>query len=100
MTIDITVFRNINVIDCCAIWNVLSCNIFYSRSQEMNCHFSMTKYVEYECLRKPRARVTEGEVALRATLVREMGKGKFESFSLSIQDLQDSEIVNSRKKLG
>lgn len=100
MTIDITSFRNINVIDCCAVWNVLSSATFYARSLEINCHFSMTKYVEYECLRKPRKSESKEESELKSTLVKEMNKGRFNSFPLSIQDLQDSEIASSRKKLG
>ena len=100
MSINYTTFNKINVIDTCAIWNLLSSNMLYSLSIEIKCFFSLTKFVEYECIHKSRKNPSEEEVLLQIKLRNEIKKGKFLCHSLSISDIQDIEILQLRKSLG
>ena len=70
MTIDITSFHKVNIIDSCSIWNILCCNLFYSRALENQCEFSITKYVEYECLYKPRSNESSFDTEIKKRLHR------------------------------
>jgi predicted nucleic acid-binding protein len=100
MTINITIFSKINVIDTCAIWNLISCNLFYSRAIESQCFFSLTRFVEYECLLKKRHAPTASELQMQGRLRQELAKGKFRVHTLSVADIQDIQILDLRKKLG
>jgi predicted nucleic acid-binding protein len=63
------------------------------------CYFSCTKYVLYECLYKPRTIIKEADNRLKSKLQGEIGKGLFQSYSISIEDLQNLEILERRKSL-
>lgn len=96
-------FHQCNVADSCSIWNILSSNILYrsALSASPKCYFSCTEFVYYECLIRQRKSETESEKELRQRLVRERQKGEqFKSYSLTIEDLQDVEVLENRKKLG
>lgn len=96
-------FHQYNIADSCSIWNILSSNVLYSSalSATPRCYFACTDYVRYECLIRQRQDETEAEKKLREKLIRERQKGEqFKSFSLTIEDLQDVEILRNRKKLG
>jgi len=58
----------------------------------------MTGYVAYECLYKKR------KLGLNTTsierLEKEIKAGKFTTYNITIDDLQDIEILNNRKRLG
>lgn len=102
-TLNPATFHTCNVTDSCSIWNILSSNTLYrsALAATPKCHFCCTEFVYYECLIRPRKTETEPEKELREKLVRERQKGEqFASYSLTIEDLQDVEVLENRKKLG
>ncbi len=100
MNINLTQFNNINVIDTCAIWNIISCPLFFDRAIQNKCFFSMTQFVEYESLIKTRSNPTASELRIQNVLRTEIRKGSFKIHPITIADIQDSDIVKSRKSLG
>ncbi|MDR3059115.1 MAG: hypothetical protein LBU84_13370 [Prevotella sp.] len=100
MDIDITKFLIFNVIDTCSIENVLSSSTLYRATINAGCRFCYTKYVEYEMLYKPRKKVSIESQAIREKLIAETSSQIFECHNLSIDDLQDVEILEQRKKIG
>jgi len=100
MTIDITKCFKINIADSCAISNILSSLLLYARIEGSQFIFSITKYVEYECLYKERKRPTQKDKELQERLVRQQKDKKFTSYNLSIEDLQDELIVKYSQHLG
>lgn len=100
MNIDITKFNKFNVIDTCSIENILSSETLYNAVKSEGCKFCYTKFVEYEMLYKPRkAQTNEGKLS-QEKLKKETENKIFECHSLSIEDLQEIEILEQRKKLG
>jgi hypothetical protein len=100
MTIDITRCNKVNIIDSCSIWNLLSSLTLFNRLESNNFHFSITRYVEYECLYKQRTEITKEDTEIQDRLVKHRNKGKFLTHNLTIDDLQDEAIVNNSRKLG
>lgn len=100
MKINITTFNILNVIDTCSIDNLLSSNTLYLASVRSNCIFCYTKFVEYEMFFKERKGSTSASEYLKNRLKEETRLKRFECFELSIDDLQDIEIMEKRKKLG
>lgn len=98
MNSNITRFWLNNVIDTCSIWNILSSELLYRSSLVAGCCFALTNYVEYECLYKKRKSRNNHSLVLK--LQRELSQRKFMSYGISIDDLQEIEILNNRKKLG
>jgi len=101
--LDPSKFKPYNVVDSCSIWNILSSMILYRAaiSDPAGCSFCCTSFVNYECLIKPRTNITQQEQQLKERLITEKTKGKqFQNFHLSIEDLQDVEVLENRKKLG
>lgn len=100
MNIDITNFEKLNIIDTCTIDNLLSSETLYRAALGANCFFCYTKFVEYEMLYKSRKKINEHSMKLQQKLKAETILKKFECHSLSIDDLQEIEILEKRKKLG
>ena len=100
MTIDITKCSKVNIIDSCSIWNLLSSTIFHRRIDNNNFYFSITKYVEYECLYKERTNTTIEDNEIQNRLVKYRENNKFSSHNLSIADLQDNAITKYSQQLG
>lgn len=100
MNIDITKFNKINVIDTCAIDNLLSSATLYHAARTSNCSFCYTKFVEYEMLYKSREKLDEKSKELQQKLKDETSAKRFECHNLSIDDLQEIEILEKRKRLG
>lgn len=100
MNIDITEFNTINVIDTCAIDNLLSSTTLYRSARSANCRFCYTKFVEYEMLFKSRRNLDEKSKELQQRLKDETSASRFECHNLSIDDLQEIEILEQRKRLG
>jgi hypothetical protein len=100
MTIDITRCIKINVIDSCAIWNLLSSLILYNRIKSNGFYFSITQFVEYECLFKERSTPTKHDKEIQERLEKIKRSGAFPAHHLSIDDLQDSDIVKYSQCLG
>jgi predicted nucleic acid-binding protein len=64
-----------------------------------NCYFSCTRYVQYECLNKQRKIRKPEDVRLRKKLQNEIDKSRFNTFSISIDDLQSIMNLEQRKAL-
>jgi len=96
-------FNQYNVADSCSIWNILSSKTLYSAALTATpkCYFSCTDFVYYELLIRPRKNESTPEKELRQLLINERNKGlQFQSYSLSIEDLQDVEVLENRKRVG
>ncbi|MFL5738624.1 MAG: hypothetical protein ACJ75B_00295 [Flavisolibacter sp.] len=100
MTIDITKCIKINIVDSCAVSNILSSLLLFARLDSSGFFFSVTKYVEYECLYKSRAKADVADKELQRRLLRHQKNGKFSSHILSIADLQDASIQKYSQQLG
>lgn len=100
ITVDISNLYLFNVTDTCSVWNILSSKILYSAACSAKVVFCCTRFVYYECLHKPRKRVTPEDTELQNRLRQEIKKGGFKTYDLSIEDLQDLEVLENRKKLG
>jgi hypothetical protein len=99
MRIDITKFNMYNVIDTCSIWNILSSKVLTSRAENNGCLFSCTRFVVYESLYKPRKKKNDYDIELQKRLLEKKVEGKFNEYHISIEDLQDVEILKNRRNL-
>lgn len=97
--IDLTGFYRYNVIDTCSIWNILSSKMLYQTTLSVKLSFSCTKFVNYECLYKPRKSISPQEIELRKRFESEKANGKFVEYHIDIEDLQDIDILRKRKSL-
>ena len=100
MAVDPRTFFQTNMADTCSVWNVLSSSCLYQGAVSAGCTFSCTEFVIYECLQKPRQGVYQHDVELQRRLKEEQKKGRFQTFRLEIEDLQELDILQRRKKLG
>ncbi len=100
MTINVSFFHKVNVVDSCSIWNILSSNTLHVSCVNASCDFVITGYVEYECLYKPRSKVKDADERLKKKLNKEKLKGKFQTHNLSINDLQDITSLEKIQRLG
>jgi len=98
MAIDPSRFQTTSVVDTCAVWNILSSNCLYTGATVANCHFVITSFVEYECLRKPRTRVRASDQELVSRLKKEQGKGRFSVHRFDLDDLELA--LGNQKRLG
>jgi len=98
MNIDITNLYLYNVIDSCSVWNIISCPKIYNASLEAGCYYAFTYYVEYECLHKKRNKPKA--LRLITKLKEEMKGERFMRCNLTIDDLQEIELLENRKRLG
>jgi len=99
MRINLKSFNPLNVIDTCSIWHLLSSERLFNMARAERCYFSCTKYVIYECLDKPRKTFKDTEVKLKNRLQQEMRNGLFNSYAISIDDLQMVMNLEQRKAL-
>jgi hypothetical protein len=93
-------FNKLNVVDSCAIWNIISTQLLRTTAHSAGCSFCCTDFVYYECLYKPRTKVKNEDITLQNLLKREMQHGKFKNYHLDIEDLQEIEVLQKRKNLG
>ncbi len=100
MSVDFSQFHKLNVTDTCAVWHVLSSRLLYSRALEAGVQFCCTKFVDYECLLKPRKKAKDTDATLQDRLKHAQSTGAFKAYSLSIEDLQEIEVLQNRKRLG
>ena len=100
MAINPSQFQKLNVTDTCAIWNILSSRLLYTTARNVNCSFCCTKFVQYECLHKPRKINTSEDIELQNRLTQAMQDGQFKSYDLALEDLQEVKILQQRKNLG
>lgn len=100
MAIDPSRFHLVNVVDTCAVWNVLSSTRLYSAAKEARCEFCMTGFVLYECLFKKRTVPRSVEKELMGRLQKARRDGAFKAHELTIDDLQRIAQLEQRKRLG
>lgn len=93
-------FHKLNVVDTCAIWNIISTQLLRTTAYSIGCSFCCTDFVYYECLYKPRTEVKPEDIALQNILRQEMLNGQFKNYHLEIEDLQEIEVLQKRKNLG
>ena len=98
--IDITKCEKVNVTDSCALWNILSSKILFAVLEDQNFIFSCTPFVVYECLYRNRTNSNPGDVVLKQLAKEKIDKKDIDVHPLTIDDLQDSEILRFRNKLG
>lgn len=98
MAIDPSNFHLVNVVDTCAVWNILSSRLLHSTASDAQCDFCITETVRYECIEKKRTTPTAGENELQERLRRARNRGQFKSHSVSIEDIQALEGL--RGKMG
>lgn len=82
------------------MWHLLSSTLLYSTARSAGCTFCCTRFVEYECLDKPGPRQSRGHEELQRRLREELRQGRISSHSLSLEDLDDIAVLQSRKRLG
>ncbi len=100
MAIDPSKFHLVNVVDTCAVWNVLSSARLYSAAKEIGCEFCMTGFVYYECLIKKRGNQKIADKELMKRLQKEQDRGGFKAHGTTIDDLQRVAQLEQRKRLG
>lgn len=101
MSIDVSTFTLVNVVDTCAVWNLLSSKLLYSSSKAERCDFCITSFVQYECLNKQRSRPSSAaELELINRLQSEKSSGSFMTVQCDIEDLQAISMLERRRKLG
>lgn len=88
------------VIDTCAIWNVLSSPKLYAACGTQGFGFVVARYCLYECLFKRRKKHKPGDAELRGRLRDARAQGQFQDHPLAIEDLQEVEMLQQRKRLG
>ncbi len=102
MSINPSTFHLHNVVDTCAVWNILSSKTLYWAARQAGVMFICTQFVVYECLHKPRTSITPEDEELQNRLrhLRYQNGSCFESYSLDISDLQTISLLKNRKRLG
>lgn len=99
LSLDVSSFIKENVIDSCSIINILSSRLMFARSKEASCSFVCTRFVEYECLR-PRMLKNDKDALMMERISEAFASQAIQVHPLSVQDLQDVEILQKRANLG
>lgn len=98
MNNDIIDFYQLNVIDTCSIWNLLSSKTLLSTTKQTSISFCITNFVLYECIYKRRKKTDLNQNELIKRFNNERKNNNFVDYPISISDLQDNEILYTRKK--
>lgn len=98
-TVDITNFYKYNIIDSCAVSNILSSKRLYTAAFNAGCRFYCTTFVVYECLYKPAKKDNLTLPEMRGRIKAAMKKGDFTKHSITVEDLQEIEILQKRRNL-
>jgi predicted nucleic acid-binding protein len=93
------VFIGVNVIDTCALWNLISSDTLFRCSRRCQHTYITTPTVLYECLVKPRnSPMTQARKTLLARLSAHLESRHVERIQISIDDLH--EVSRLSTKLG
>jgi len=98
--VDPSRFATSNVLDTCAVWNVLASATLYRVAREWRCLFAITDFVRYECLVKPRRTEDSNSIELRRRLGVQLEARAISVFPVEIADLQVPEIQHERMRMG
>jgi hypothetical protein len=99
MSIDLATFHKVNVVDSCSAWNMLSSQLLWARALQAACYFSCTQFVIYECLYKQRTRPSPVDEEIQQRMRREIKSNRIAFGHLDLEDLQDVEILATRRNL-
>lgn len=99
MALDVQNFYKYVVVDTCAVWNILSSRMLHQAGISAGCYFSITAFVLYECLHKPRSSKRPSEIKLQERLKTARQAGQFKEYALEVADLQDVDILAQRQNL-
>ncbi|RZJ07650.1 MAG: hypothetical protein EON50_20975 [Acidovorax sp.] len=99
MTLDVSKFHKLIVADTCAVWNVLSSRLLHHTGTVAGCSFSLTDFVLYECLHKPRSSIDASDMELQRRLKEARSAGHFQNYALDVEDLQEVQILEKRRNL-
>jgi hypothetical protein len=97
--IDVSSFVRLNVVDSCALWNILSSPLLYSVALREQCGFSCTVFVKYECLHKPRSSPSAEDTELMQRFSLALARSEVVAYNLDIADLQDVTVLRNRRTL-
>lgn len=100
MAIDPSNFLLLNVVDTCSVWNVLSSKSLFQASLASGCNYCCTAFVEYECLTRPRTTLLPEDEELKKRLREARGLGQFKVYHLELEELNEVEVLENRKRLG
>lgn len=88
------------VADTCAVWNLLSSLSLFRACVTSGFEFAITDFVRYECLAKSRkAAPKPADEELQARLRSSQREGRFRSYSLAIEDLQEVAVLEARQRV-
>ena len=88
------------VADTCSVWNVLSSGLLHRTCNAASFDYAITGFVLYECLSKPRKNMLSSADSELKRRLREARKaGQFKSYDLELEDLQEVELLEARKRL-
>lgn len=99
MSRNVAEIRKWAVVDTCAVWNMLSSEVLLRACVTNNFDFTVTEFVLYECLHKPRKALSVADIELMNRLRNARARNQFNSVSLAIDDLQDVARLQMRKKV-
>lgn len=97
---DPTTFITANVVDTCAVWNLLSSESLYVTAQLAGLSACITEFVRYECLDKPRTRPSPADDDLKRRARTAIEQNELGVYGLDIEDLQELDVLRRRKALG
>ena len=95
---DVSQFVKWNVADTCSLWNIFASRLLYSTARSAGVRLCCTDFVIYECLHKIGA-VRPERTELQSRLKRALNDQHITPYKIDIEDLQDLEVLRSRKKL-
>ncbi len=99
ISVNIREFYLYNIIDSCSISNLLSSGKLYAAAIDSGCNFYCTCFVLYECLYKNPKNENPILPEFRGRLKAAILQGNFKKHDISVEDLQEVEILLKRKKL-
>lgn len=97
--INVSAFKLLNVVDSCALWNILSSELLYSAALRARCSFCCTGFVRYECLRRRRTYATPTDEEIKRRFLSALERSEIVAYELDIADLQEVAVLQNRKRL-
>lgn len=91
-------FMLLNVIDTCALWNLLGSAHLYRASRKAHVSISSTQFVHYECFHKRGGNSPEWQ-ELRTRLRERMRQGEIRFCDIDLEDLQELAALEQRKSI-
>jgi len=95
---DVSKFERLNVADTCSLWNVLASKLLSVTAREAGVQLCCTNFVLYECLHKP-GQLRSERTELQSRLRRNLADQSITSHAIDIEDLQDVEVLRTRKRV-